>query len=567
MGLKMNHYLKILLFLFVICFSIKVCNAQTEKDTIYFDGNFSVCEKEVAEYYRVCTLNKEVKIFYKDPVEDYYMDGSILMTGKYDSNGMKQGEFVFYNTNGTPKKKINFVNNEPHGLWSYYDNNGKMYAQFDCTTKNDFTPLLIIDQAGDTLLKNGNGKFKFYAHKDLPEIFEPAKNYFVSGEVQNGKKEGALTYSSSEENKNLMGSEVYKNGVLKRVTQNSYTQNGGHLNPLGYLSLQEEQLNRIESFYHSNLVFGFEAEGEQKLINWLLNKEPPDIKSNATSFDNNSIDFYKIIAVVLRGSLSVLPSGISYINDQPNIHFYPKLYSNYAAEVYVESYNPVKNNPVRNISSDVELEIDTNGYVSNSVFRGNLTKKEINKMNYYFSTLYNLYPYDTGKGKQTSTIKLRIYSEIDTTLDHVMFTKINGKDTLNEKKLTFVEYKCFVINLAYESDSAFANRKNSLSIVEKEAEFPGGQQAWAKYLTRNLNGQIPSNKGAPPGIYRVVVSFFVDKDGKVTSVSADNDPGYGMAQEAIRVIKAGPNWVPANQDGKLVSSRKSQPIVFQVSKD
>ena len=48
------------LLLFIISL-LYCCTAvsQEKKDTIYFDENWSICEKPVAEYYRVCTINKD----------------------------------------------------------------------------------------------------------------------------------------------------------------------------------------------------------------------------------------------------------------------------------------------------------------------------------------------------------------------------------------------------------------------------------------------------------------------------------------------------------------------------
>jgi len=44
--------------------------------------------------------------------------------------------------------------------------------------------------------------------------------------------------------------------------------------------------------------------------------------------------------------------------------------------------------------------------------------------------------------------------------------------------------------------------------VQIEAKFPGGPDAWQKYLERNLNSNVPVDNGAPPGNYTVIVSFF-----------------------------------------------------------
>lgn len=101
--------------------------------------------------------------------------------------------------------------------------------------------------------------------------------------------------------------------------------------------------------------------------------------------------------------------------------------------------------------------------------------------------------------------------------------------------------------------------------VQIPAEFLGGLQGWTRYLEKNLNSDIPIENGAPPSQYTVIVTFIVDKEGKVSDVKAENDPGYGTKEEAIRVIKRGPNWIPANQNGKLVVYRHKQAITFRVT--
>ncbi|MBS4044180.1 MAG: energy transducer TonB [Chitinophagaceae bacterium] len=107
--------------------------------------------------------------------------------------------------------------------------------------------------------------------------------------------------------------------------------------------------------------------------------------------------------------------------------------------------------------------------------------------------------------------------------------------------------------------------------VQIESEFPGGQEAWNKYLQRNLNSEVPKDNGAPSGRYTVEVSFTVDKEGNISSVSGilanggSND--YGTIEEAIRVIKRGPKWKPGVQNGIQVKSRKKQRITFLITED
>jgi periplasmic protein TonB len=100
--------------------------------------------------------------------------------------------------------------------------------------------------------------------------------------------------------------------------------------------------------------------------------------------------------------------------------------------------------------------------------------------------------------------------------------------------------------------------------VEVEAGFPGGDAAWGNFLRKNLNVEIPGENGAPEGNHTVVVRFIVSKDGSLSDIQCESDPGYGICQEAIRVIKKTKNWTPAIQNGRNVNAYRRQPITFQV---
>ena len=101
--------------------------------------------------------------------------------------------------------------------------------------------------------------------------------------------------------------------------------------------------------------------------------------------------------------------------------------------------------------------------------------------------------------------------------------------------------------------------------VEIESEFPGGPGAFGNYLRKNLNSNTPSENGAGTGKYTVVVRFQVSRDGTVSDVVAETDPGYGCAAEAVKIIKKSAKWKPGIQNGTNVSSIKRQPITFEVA--
>ncbi len=152
-------------------------------------------------------------------------------------------------------------------------------------------------------------------------------------------------------------------------------------------------------------------------------------------------------------------------------------------------------------------------------------------------------------------------------IEEIEDTKIGNFNKEGEKSTDIVEAPIEKsgtgVNEIYEDDE---NHK-IFTIVQIPAEFPGGLNGWMKYLQRNLNSALPVDNGAPAGKYTVVVSFIVDKNGGISDVVAENDPGYGTKAEALRVITKGPNWKPAVQNGRNVIYRHKQSITFQVAED
>ncbi|HMU45758.1 MAG TPA: TonB family protein [Chitinophagaceae bacterium] len=97
--------------------------------------------------------------------------------------------------------------------------------------------------------------------------------------------------------------------------------------------------------------------------------------------------------------------------------------------------------------------------------------------------------------------------------------------------------------------------------VQVQAKFIGD---WIKFLLRNLDPEVPTRNGAPPGRHTVIVQFVVDTDGNLSNIKALSKVGYGMEEEAIRVLKKATKWEPAIQNGYKVKAYRQQPITFEV---
>ncbi len=96
--------------------------------------------------------------------------------------------------------------------------------------------------------------------------------------------------------------------------------------------------------------------------------------------------------------------------------------------------------------------------------------------------------------------------------------------------------------------------------VEIEASFPGGAGAWTKYVTRAI--QEHQDEFAEGDFGTCVVKFIVDKSGKVSQVEATTMKGSKLAEIATNAIRKGPNWTPAQQNGRYVNAYRLQPVTL-----
>jgi protein TonB len=104
------------------------------------------------------------------------------------------------------------------------------------------------------------------------------------------------------------------------------------------------------------------------------------------------------------------------------------------------------------------------------------------------------------------------------------------------------------------------------TVVDEQAEFPGGREALMKYLTSNLVYPEYAIENYLEG--KCYVRFVVSSTGKVSNVSivkkVPNCPQCD--QEAMRVVKAMPDWKPARVEDKVVNSYYHLPVMFKLTK-
>lgn len=102
-------------------------------------------------------------------------------------------------------------------------------------------------------------------------------------------------------------------------------------------------------------------------------------------------------------------------------------------------------------------------------------------------------------------------------------------------------------------------------VTETMPQFPGGQGVLMKYLAANI--KYPASAVKVKKQSRVLVTFVIQKDGSVTNARIARSVDPELDAEALRIVKAMPNWTPGTQDGKPVNVKYIIPVKFSLPTD
>lgn len=110
------------------------------------------------------------------------------------------------------------------------------------------------------------------------------------------------------------------------------------------------------------------------------------------------------------------------------------------------------------------------------------------------------------------------------------------------------------------SDKNDASDEDAYKDVEQLPMFHGGNGALIEYLRNNIQYPELAAKSGMSG--RVVVGLIVDKDGSVTNVRVLKSVDFYLDEEAVRVVKSMPKWIPGRNNGVPVRVKMQVPISF-----
>jgi beta-lactamase regulating signal transducer with metallopeptidase domain len=125
------------------------------------------------------------------------------------------------------------------------------------------------------------------------------------------------------------------------------------------------------------------------------------------------------------------------------------------------------------------------------------------------------------------------------------------------RKLTLLEFNDLPDGMTVEEsvEKRFENMVYYTSATEKQPGFPGGMEAFSKYINSNYNKNFENRRSGT-----LEVSFVIEKDGSLSDIEVLKDTGGNSKYEIVRVLQNSPKWIPAVRENKVVRSRPDEPI-------
>jgi Gram-negative bacterial TonB protein C-terminal len=97
--------------------------------------------------------------------------------------------------------------------------------------------------------------------------------------------------------------------------------------------------------------------------------------------------------------------------------------------------------------------------------------------------------------------------------------------------------------------------------ITEDPIFPNGMEAFYKYVAQHFT--LPKEAVEQKAKGKIYLSFIIETDGSLTEITTLRDNvGYGTVDEAIRVVKSAPKWIPGKINSEPVRVKYSLPITI-----
>lgn len=147
----------------------------------------------------------------------------------------------------------------------------------------------------------------------------------------------------------------------------------------------------------------------------------------------------------------------------------------------------------------------------------------------------------------------------------LMFFALSCKDAIEDQlgieKPQNVDKELIV---DYDAEALKEDEKNKdlFVRVDQMPQFPGGERALVEFIQETIEYPQEAMVAELEGI--AVVQFNVNEDGTLSEAEIARDLGMGCGEEALRVVKSMPDWIPGKQNGKNVKVKFTLPVRFKL---
>ncbi|GIV32374.1 MAG: cell envelope biogenesis protein TonB [Saprospiraceae bacterium] len=180
------------------------------------------------------------------------------------------------------------------------------------------------------------------------------------------------------------------------------------------------------------------------------------------------------------------------------------------------------------------------------------------------------------KDKSTHLASLKYLATLPL-LAFLLISFSNGKTT-NSTAHTEIHPASMYLTDTIPADASSANEEPIFKMVEEMPRFQGcedlenlpdpqelrscSDQKMLEFIYNNIKYPKEAIEAGIEGM--VVVNFIIEKDGSITGEKIVRDIGGGCGEEALRIVRSMPKWIPGKQKGQPVRTQFNLPIRFKL---
>lgn len=136
-------------------------------------------------------------------------------------------------------------------------------------------------------------------------------------------------------------------------------------------------------------------------------------------------------------------------------------------------------------------------------------------------------------------------------------------DTKVTTDITFLDYVEDVEVIPVEVEEEVIEEEPPFLVAETMPSFQGGDlNTFRNWVQGKVRYPAIAQENGISG--RVVLTFVIEKDGRLTNIQVLQTPDRSLSEEAIRVLQQSPKWSPGKQRNQPVRVKYTLPVDFRI---